>query len=543
MRRLLVLLGALAALSLGAAGPAAAAEWHAEQPVAEGIGIPVPLGSVGDIEFWAPNRGLLITGGNDGVEPGLFAYDGTGWYRYSTVCGGAEGRIAWAGPDDFWTISDQQIGQGLGSPALGAHRSLCHFVDGEVVASYAEPIGVPTSYEPLNAAACSGPANCWFGGERLPGTVNTGAFHLHWNGSSLTPVPSLTEPQPSLHDPNRAVGSLEFHRGTLYESVQVAEDDHEVREPELQPFFLHRITTAANPFVVEPAPVEYGTGAKPWQLEAFRLSSDGNQLWAVAGATSAPATVTALHKTSGAFSQVHFSGAPFEPGDRVRGLAAEPGSETAWISYVDLSAGDFGATVAPARLVRVAASGIAEPAIELPAAAEGLARKGFAGPIACPGAGQCWMATSLGWLFHLGPDLPQDTDPAMHRLITFRPPDNGLPAQSPDSLPADDSGAEAASKGQPALEIIQPSVRHPRSHPLLTGLHQKVLDRTLLELTFTLHARAHVQLLAKRAGRIVARTQRVVMAKGKRSVRLRLDPKAWPTKLDFEVHPINGGKK
>jgi hypothetical protein len=543
VKRPVAILACAMVLLFACASSAGASGWHSQQPLTAGIGVPVPLGEVGDIEFWAPNRGLLITAGNEGIEPGLFAYDGTGWYRYSTVCGGTHGRIAWAGPDDFWTISDQQAGQ-EGQSDLGEDRSLCHFVNGEVVASYAQPIGLPTSYEPMDAAACSGPSNCWFGGERLPDTVNSGAFHLHWDGTSLTATPSLVEPQLSLHDPNRAVGSLEFHRGVLYESVQVAEDDRETREPELQPFFLHRILPGANPFQVEPVPVEYGAEAKPWQLEAFRLSSDGNQLWAVAGSKGAPATVTALHKTSGAFTQVHFLGAPFEVGDRVAGVAAEPGSEAAWISYLDFSAGDLNpAPVAPARLVRVTAGGVVEPPVELPQASEGLARKGSAGPIACPGAGQCWMATQRGWLFHLGPELPQDTDPAMHRLITFRPADSSLPAVPPDSLPIDNSGAERETRPEQPLEIIEAKTRRPRSRPLVTGVHQHIVHRTVLELTFTLHASAHVQLVARRKGKVVAETKRVVMAKGHRVVRLKLDPKAWPTKLDFEVHPVKGAKK
>ncbi len=46
---------------------------------------PVPLGQIGDIYFWAPNRGLLITGGTGSscaassgasVPCGLYAYNG-----------------------------------------------------------------------------------------------------------------------------------------------------------------------------------------------------------------------------------------------------------------------------------------------------------------------------------------------------------------------------------------------------------------------------------------------------------------------------------
>src|ERR1700690_4342657 len=78
--------------------------------------LPVPLGKVGAISFWSPNRGLLIDEGTagcrttsaTGVPCGLYAYNGRGWHLLSTVCGAGGGRIAWAGPEDFWTISDQR---------------------------------------------------------------------------------------------------------------------------------------------------------------------------------------------------------------------------------------------------------------------------------------------------------------------------------------------------------------------------------------------------------------------------------------------------
>ena len=119
---------ALALLALGALAPACAAgaTWQfapAEAPPAPpGVAqqpLPVPLGKVGAISFWAPNRGLLIeegtsaegcrtANGTAGVPCGLYAYNGRSWHLLSTVCGAGEGRIAWAGPEDFWTISDRR---------------------------------------------------------------------------------------------------------------------------------------------------------------------------------------------------------------------------------------------------------------------------------------------------------------------------------------------------------------------------------------------------------------------------------------------------
>src|SRR5262249_415424 len=150
---------------------------------------------------------------------------------YSTVCGGREGRIAWVGPDDFWTVSDQQPGQEVlikPKPSI----SLCHFKEGAVVASYAEPVGVAGSYLQMDAAACNGPEECWFGGGKLPLTAPTqGAFHLFWNGLSLATVPSLTTVQTELEDPARGVVGLAYHDGLLYESVR-AEPSDEVPQEE-----------------------------------------------------------------------------------------------------------------------------------------------------------------------------------------------------------------------------------------------------------------------------------------------------------------------
>jgi hypothetical protein len=534
--------GPLASLALAAlailAPTAAAQEWRSEQPVSAGIGVPANIGEVGDIEFWAPNRGMLITAGNEGIPAGLFAYDGTGWYRYSTVCGGHQGRIAWAGPDDFWTISDQQAGQETGKgPA--EHVSLCHFVNGAVVASYAEPVGVADSYLPMDAAACSGPDDCWFAGERLPGTTNVGAFHLHWDGSSMTPVPSLTEREPWIEDPGRSVTSLAFHRGSLFEGVEVGEGDVAPEEPAGEPSFLHLIfegfTTFFIPLFPEEPIVYGGAHAKPAQLEGFRLAGDDEALWAIAGTRTAPAAVTALRLDPSGFEQVALDdpGGVLQEGDRVGGAAAEPGGESVWVAFSEPS--DF--SDSPARLTRIQGDGAVEPPVVLPAPGEGIGNKGPAGPVACPAPGQCWMATEAGWLFHLGPDLPRDADPAMHALVTYRPPDASLPSVPPVELPEDDSGANVEEKKESPLEIDEEPL--PKRLPALySKVKSRLLGGNVLELTFMLREKAHVRLLAKRKGHVVAATKSYTMAKGRRSLRLPLDPKRWPTKLDLQVHPV-----
>ena len=73
----------------------------------------------------APNRGLLITGGNKpSIEPGIWTYDGAaGTSSRTSAAPNADGRIAWAGPDDFWTVSDGRPGQAAEAIGTSEERS------------------------------------------------------------------------------------------------------------------------------------------------------------------------------------------------------------------------------------------------------------------------------------------------------------------------------------------------------------------------------------------------------------------------------------
>lgn len=542
-------LAVIAMIAFHALPPAAFAdEWRSAQPNGD-VGVPAAIGPIGDIEFWAPNRGMLITQGNDGNPAGLYAYDGRGWYRYSTVCGGHNGRIAWAGPNEFWTISDQRPGQQTGSiPATALQsRSLCHFVNGRVVASYAEPLETATSYLPMSGAACSSPSNCWFAGARLPGTVNTGAFHLHWDGGTLRAVPSLTELQPELGDPARAVASLAFHGGRLYESVQVREDDNVPTESAAQPYLLHEIVAeSSSPFtpLFPQRPLVYGNGISPWQLDGFQLTADDQRLWAMGGANSTALTpVTVMQLDAGGLKHLTLDDPQraFAAGDRVTGAAAVPGADAAWVAFVHPP--DLGqAGQARARLARVRADGTVEAPVELPVDADGIGRKGMAGPIACPAPDQCWMATSTGWLFHLGGALPQDTDPLLHELVTYRPPDNGVPYVPPDSIPPDNSGANPPSDQVEVQTETPPegTARTKQPKALVANTRQRLIRKTTtLELKFTLRARARVQLVAKRKQRVVAKTKARTLKAGRHAVRLKLDRRRWPTSLDLRATALD----
>jgi hypothetical protein len=575
----------LALVSVFGASADAVTMWRFEPALAppppsgqEPAPYPVPLGQVGQISFWAPNRGLLITGGSGPVPPGLYAYNGANWHQLSSVCGGDEGRIAWAGPDEFWTISDQRAGQ-VTSEEEYSHElesvSLCHFQNGEVVGSYAMQLDTPESYVRMDAAACLAPSDCWFAGYdgRSP---NSGSFHLHWNGSSVTASYDTNE---------QAVTGMASFGGLLEEG--------------LEPLGIRSIAPAghrslcgggASPFCevdtyseqqekqlpVYPATPKYQQGVPPEFYSGFELSTDGvglgsgaSQLWAGADpegpCTREGCPAIVLHESSdGAWTQVtpapSPSGASALPPEaelagssRVRynsrrtvgaqAIAPVPGTESAWVSLTGGPSLGGGAAVA----LLEADGKLAEPPQLLPSPLDPLApvgNRGEAGPIVCPDAQECWMATSKGWLFHLSngeTHLATDTDPNFNKIIAFRPADDGLPAVYPDEPPEDDSLAN-----QLSAEALVPPIQTPapstgpgkRGRALVTHIHSRLEHHHVMVLSFTLTARAHVRLIARRHGHVVAETPNRALRVGKHTLSLTLSPANWPTALKFQATPI-----
>jgi hypothetical protein len=237
------------------------------------------------------------------------------------------------------------------------------------------------------------------------------------------------------------------------------------------------------------------------------------------------------------FEAVALSEGVLGPGVGIGGAAVEPGSGSVWVSYVE--SGDVSEL---ARLTRIHADGSVDPPTLLPGPGEPISRKGPAGPIACPAAGQCWMATKSGWLFHLGPALPRDPDPLLHTLVTFRPLDPSVPSVPPIALPVDDSGASTEAERSPLVEGGAEPL--PKRTPAKYGqVKSRLLRHNVLELTFVLRVRARVQLRAERKGEVVAKTPRYTLGRGPQKLRLRLNPKRWPTKLDLDVHEVKGGSK
>jgi hypothetical protein len=548
------------------------AEWRLEQPPppksssgTTETGVPIGLGRIGDIEFWAPNRGLLITAGNPPtIPPGIWVYNGQGWHELAEVCGATDGRIAWAGGDEFWTVSDGRPGQATseGNVAPEQDDTLCRFAGGKVAESFAAPAFLASSYMPMHAAACIGPDDCWFAGDPLPeGNPEVGSFHLHWNGTALVEEPYLREAH--------SVQDMRAFAGRLYESVRLRPNDALERRTG-EPPVLHATRPEEPASTFEPVAAAEVPLTSPFEfpdaLDFLHLSSSGEALWGAAGPQekppeSEPGQVTVARSAGGAFTQIlgpetHPTGAEvFGPSCEgtlaecatvVTALAAEPsgsGEEGAWLGLDGASDARVPGKTALASVARIGVGGAVSPEdrVTLPSAEElpTVGPKGGAYRLTCPAPHDCWLATTQGWLFHLAPPgertLPEDTDPAFAGLITERPEDKGLPQVPPDSLPPDTSGLGEAPPPPPVITPPPPELRIPV--PLVSHVRSHLRGDTL-QVSFHLAVKARMGLVALRKHRVVARTPMRVLRAGNRSLQLRLDPKRWPTALHFQEHAL-----
>ncbi len=601
MRRLSIAWAA--ALLMGAAAPAGAravegeATWRLEQPSLPPappgvVAAPTqaPLGRIGDIEFWEPagaspqaNRGLLITHGNgDAVPPGVWAYDGTGWHEIATVCGATDGRIAWGGPADFWTVSDQRPGQASENGHLPplADNSLCHFSSGSIVASYAHLAFEADSYEQMDGAACLPPqpptansTDCWFGGESLP-EPRIGSFHLHWNGSTLEEEPYLNQ-----GDPVRDMRQLE---SAIFESVAYSKFNPHNEPPTLtRPPLLH-FAEAEGPLepVLDELPI-YGALDEPTEeLEYLRLGSTEGALWGATGRATGISGLTAeeegqvavVRRVDGIWTQVIGPGEEGRPGNplpdlfesaaeedellggpakdaMVQAIAPEPGSEDAWLALAPQSQTESEQSRATAVLVHISAQGAVLGVQTLPDSAERALpsdASGVAERLVCPALEDCWMANVNGWLYHLARDgertLPYSELPGFPegKIVSERPPDDGIPQEVVDAPPPDTSGLreEPPDYGGSFEEKKEAKSENKVTLPLLTRVHSHLVKGATLVLSFHLAVKTRARLVAKRKGKLVAETPSRVLEAGNRKLELRLNPRRWPTKLSLQVDAL-----
>ncbi|HTU80119.1 MAG TPA: hypothetical protein VMF09_15310 [Solirubrobacteraceae bacterium] len=572
-----------------------AASWQLEQPSPppppSGVQVspaPVPLGKVGDIEFWEPpgappqaNRGLLITHGNgEAIPPGVWAYDGSGWHEIANQCGATDGRIAWGGPAEFWTVSDQRGGQ---APINGVlppleDDSLCHFSDGSIVASYAHLAFEADSYQEMAGAAClpaqppeTSSSDCWFGGAALP-EPQIGSFQLHWNGSTLD-----EQPYTNRGDPIEEMRQLE---NAIFESVAYSKFDRPSEPNQLErPSLLHfaEAQTAMEPLPTAELPLFSGPGELTEELEYLRLGSAEGVLWAATGKRSGEGKgqLTVLRRLDGIWTQVigpggeaggahplpqplpglsegeeqALLGGPAEDA-QVQAIAPEPGSEDAWLALAPHGELEREAAAATAVLVHISAQGSVLGVQTLPSSAERALPSDAAGAadrLVCPALEDCWMANVNGWLYHLARDgertLPESELPGFPegKIISERPRDEGVSQEVLDAPPPDDSGLqeEPPNYGYAQFEEKkEPKSENKVRLPLLSRVHSRLVKGRTLQLSFHLSVKARVRLIAKRKGKVVAATGTEILKAGNRKLLLRLNPRSWPTKLSLQTHAL-----
>jgi hypothetical protein len=536
--------GVLIAAAIASAGATSArgeATWRLEQPAPPaGAAFKVPLGTPDDMEFYAPNEGLLSVQGNAVVAPGLFFWNGHDWHQLSTVCGGSgeASRIAWAGPDEFWTITEPS------EPRVGAGLGLCHFEDGIVVGSYSTAFQSPDPFRPMDAAACDGPNDCWFAGigSQDPSGQRVGAFHLHWDGTNLT---SSYQPQ------GRGVSALTFFAGAFYESTFVGTQPGDSTDPVTlgspEPggaSLIHKLVgttftdTSFLPFPYPGVPAE-GT-------ELLSAKADESDLWfSGGGAASGPAAPKSgsvasppvvVHFTEPFYQQVPIETSLFGNEDRFVDIAPVPGTETAWVA--DQPSSQRGSTTAKAKVALIGAGG-ATTLDTLPLSGAG---RGSAQVVVASGPEEAWLATSAGWLFHYsnGSVLPEDTDSNWAGTITVRPNESVAQFVS-DTPPPDDSQLFAP----PPVAVEQaPSAEAPIAEIIPALLKNIRVDRHDLTVTvsFQLTRLADVQLVAKRHGKAITRTPKERLKAGRHTLKLSFDANRWPTGLSFKTKELTKPK-
>jgi hypothetical protein len=545
---LLAVAATVAAGATGVSGVAfAEATWQLEQPPPPpGAAFKVPLGKVDDMEFYAPNEGLLSVEGNATVPAGLFFYNGRSWHQLSTVCGGSGevSRIAWAGPDELWTITEPS------EPRIGSGLGLCHFKDGVVVGSYSTAIQSPDPFRAMDAAACNGPDDCWFAGigSEDPSGQRVGAFHLHWDGSNLI---SSYQPQ------GRGVSALAYFGSTFYESTFVGAqpgdrtDPVKLETPEPKPILIHRLeggTFADTEFL----PAEYKgplneAGVPSEGTELLSGRSDGSELWFSGGGAASgpdappegsvpgPPVAVRYDEAKAQLEQVPIETSLFRPEDRFVDISPVPGAPEAWVA--DQSLFQRGSTTAKAKVALIGAHGETKVTV-LPVGGAG---RGSAQLVAATGPEEAWMVTSAGWLFHYtnGTQLVEDTDPNWASTITLRP-NESVEQFVPDLPPPDDSTLFAP----PPVQVETKPTAEPVQLVIPALLKDIKVSRHGLTVTisFKLTRLAKVQLLAKRHGKVIARTRDERLKPGRRRLVLTFQRARWPDALSFRTKELTKPK-
>ena len=130
----------------------------------------------------------------------------------------------------------------------------------------------------------------------------------------------------------------------------------------------------------------------------------------------------------------------------------------------------------------------------------------------------------------------------MHVLITQRPRDESTRSFVPGGVPKT-TRANSKRGASPEKKRYEPFPHERRARKLVTKVKQKVIHGNGPAALLRPPRPAHVQLLAKFHGKVVAKTAALTLGKGPHRLRLKLDPKRWPTGLDFQVHPSGRSRR
>jgi hypothetical protein len=598
--RLLVLFVAFALSLTVPASAGAVPGWSIEKLPGGGVFGGAPFGEPGDLQCWSVNRCLLMANGNQAYSNGLFVFTGdpdqggSPWRQLSTRCGAtnaANGRVIWAGPSEFWTITKPSFIAAIEPQDNRNGLALCHFNNGEIVGSYstrrAGTSDVPSRdpYQTMFSGACKAPDNCWFGGiasARPTGYSSgendppNGSFHLHWNGASLTTVfaPSLRAVSDIVADHKVGGGFAESVFAGSGPGAALGSSFGTPPEYSPEQVVAPEASNAAgfDDGTLKPAPVANpdSPGGPPLPDDATEVlalddglpGSGGGLLWAVGGgATAGPSRdatpnpnlpegaddapvdrgpFAAYRSSDGKWHELTMPAGLYTPNTRFVDVAAIPGTDQALVAVLPDNSGQF--IGSPSTIARIDASeatvnpsgGIVnEPASAFIGEAQS---QGSVQKIECVTAINCWAATTEGRLLRFSEPfqpVPPDTDPgasAFSTIITYRP-NEAIEQATSDAPPPDDSLLFAP---PPDAEPVEQVSTVGRLKAAVRSVKSKLHGRTLT-LTFRVVRAARVTVTARRKRRVVAQVKTRLLKPGNHSVELKLNPKRWPTKLSMKV--------
>ncbi|UUY03518.1 hypothetical protein LRS13_23080 [Svornostia abyssi] len=522
----------------------------------------------------APNLGLMQVGqqpaGSGAFSSGLLVFDGVAWRQVSTVCGSrSTGRIAFASAQEWWTVSSPALATDTPNPI-----TLCRFVNGQVVASYAVAArDYDGSYARMHAAACTSPSNCWFAGD-VTDRPDIGTFLLHWNGETLSRI---------VHPSARAiVDAVPFGDGVLGVTATGTAPGDAAVSPDFTNLFLEMPRDTAlretnGPRLLRRLGADGSIAVRDWPrviedpdavaagrtrlVDLHAADSDGGRVWiAGRGSRSAPAPETGGDDTRSLLTPVDqqplLASLPLgasepvaatwvdpdapAPAEVITDIAAIPGTRQAWVALMEPASFNraaepqAGSRLASVARVELSADGLQARVVERLDITRNDIAIGDAAHVSCSGPADCWMVTAGGWVYRWAdPDtvIPLNTDPAIQRLITVRPADARTPRDEPISLIAD-AAPYVAPDIEPDVTGAAPAPR--RVPALFRVLGKPKVVKGRIQIRIQLRRRARVQLVGRRGGKIVARTKRRTLKPGRHTLRLKpKSRKQWPTALRF----------